>query len=271
MSDAVWTGLETWGAVCVPPWQETAQTWERARRMGAWFGVRTVRRKNRSFARILREEGVTAVLVADAEPTWYHAQDLQHAFRFHPGMAWLRLQAMEQGRADRLLTAAGIAPGDTVLDATLGMGVDALVLAAGVSDTGRVVACESSFVLARTFTWAIRERHGYEPRLAKALARIEVQECEHGEWLSSLPDDSVDVVYFDPMFRRAPDRTTPLDVIRPFASPQPLSDRAWREACRVARKAVVLKERPRSGEFERFGILPDKPSARFAYGVWRKR
>ncbi len=239
--------------------------------MGAWFGVRTVHRKNRSLSRIFCEEHVEVVLVADVQPTWYHVRDPEHPFRFHPGMGLLRLQAMERGEQDRLLAAANIQPGDSVLDATLGLGVDALVLAAGVRDEGHVLACESSWVLARTFVWALQHRFEYEPLVAEALARVQVHEADHLEVLAKLPDESVDVVYFDPMFRKPTDKTTPLDAIRPFAEPQPLREDAWRQAQRVARRAVVMKERPGSGEFDRFGLVPDKRRGRFAYGVWRKR
>ncbi|MBX5437867.1 MAG: hypothetical protein IRZ33_11770, partial [Alicyclobacillaceae bacterium] len=108
------------------------------------------------------------------------------------------------------------------------------------------------------------------PVLAELFPRIQVIVGDHADVLAAMAADSVDVVVFDPMFRKPPGRPTAMDPVRVFANPSPLSARAWAEAKRVARRCVVLKERPGSGEFERFGLVPDKPRGRFAFGAWCK-
>jgi 16S rRNA (guanine1516-N2)-methyltransferase len=271
LSDLTWASVRPNHAVCTSPWQENDESVAEARAMAAWFGCRYVSRRRRSIHRLLADERAQAVLVAEKRPVWYHRAEPNRPLFFHPGMALLRMQKLERGESDRLLRVAGIRAGDVILDATLGLGADALVMAHAVGERGRVVACESSWVLARTFAWTVAHASSQPSLVAAALARIEVVAKPHLDVLQSLPDDAVDVVYFDPMFRTPTGRPNALDPLRPWANPDPLTMMAWQEAQRVARRAVVLKERPQSGEFERFGLVPDKPKGRFAYGVWRKR
>ncbi|GMA48885.1 hypothetical protein GCM10025857_02420 [Alicyclobacillus contaminans] len=177
-----------------------------------------------------------------------------------------------RGQRDRLVRVARIGRGDVVLDATFGLAVDSLVLAAAVGDTGRVLACDSSWLLVRLFQYAQRYEGHLYPSLQPLLARIEAHCGDHVAVLQQMSDNAVDVVYFDPMFRHPlHNPSSDLESVRGLANPAPLAHDAWREALRVARRAVVLKERPDSGEFERFHLHPDKPRAKFAYGVaWKE-
>jgi hypothetical protein len=83
-----------------------------------------------------------------------------------------------------------------------------------------------------------------------------------------LPDRSVDIVYFDPMFRRPVLSSSALRPLRSQAEERPLSEAAVREAVRVARRRVVLKDHRDSGEFERLGFVRRRvSSSKVAYGV----
>ncbi|MCL6593484.1 MAG: class I SAM-dependent methyltransferase, partial [Alicyclobacillus sp.] len=188
--------------ICTTPWQATATAWQRAEAMAAWFQARLVPRQQRNIETLLATEDAETLVVAEELPHLYHRSAPGQPLFFHPGLACQRLRVLRRGGIDRLLQAARIRPGDVVVDATLGAGVDALVLAYGVGCSGKVWALESSWVLARVFQYAQRcHGHGYRD-IAELLPRIQVHIGDHTAWLAALPDDSVDVVLFDPMFRR---------------------------------------------------------------------
>ncbi|MCL6453401.1 MAG: class I SAM-dependent methyltransferase [Alicyclobacillus sp.] len=257
--------------ICSTPWQVTPAARAHAAELAAWFRCRMVERRDRSVARLLAEEDAEVLVVADTPPKLYHVRQPDRALFFHPGMAMQRIERMRAGWADRLVAAAHIQPGDVVVDATLGAGSDTLVLAEAVGPSGRVVSFEVSTVLADLFRYAQAQAFAPYAPLAGLAERIRVVAEDHRTGLKGLPNDSADVVYVDPMFRAVRvGRSANMDDLRPFTRTDALSAAAVAEARRVCRRAVVVKERPGSGVFERFGLRPDKPRARFAYGVWQK-
>lgn len=56
-------------------------------------------------------------------------------------------------------------------------------------------------------------------------------------------------------------------MLKELADPNPLDPDSVREAVRVARKRVVLKERLMSGEFERLGFRVVKEASNHAFGI----
>lgn len=257
--------------VCTTPWNATPAARQRADQLSRWFTCPRVPRRNRSIDTLLQEERAEGVIVAESSPVLYHATCVDKPLFFHPGMAKTRLAALRRGNGDRLLRLAEVRPGDVVLDGTLGLGTDSVVFAHAVGAHGRVLAVESSWWLARLFQYAQTHTSGQPAWLCELLSRIEVHVAPHLHLLRQLPDRSVDVVYFDPMFR-SPVRTatTQVEPIRPWADVSALTPEVVREAQRVTRRCVIVKERPTSGEFQRLGLQPDKPRGTFAYGVWRK-
>ena len=90
--------------------------------------------------------------------------------------------------------------------------------------------------------------------LHAAMRRVEVRRADYEDFLRTLPDDSYDVVYFDPMFRHPLKDSVQLAPLRLLSESAPVSLSAVAEACRVARRRVVLKENSRSLEFARLGF-----------------
>jgi len=183
------------------------------------------------------------------------------SFRASPGMAFLRLLRARRGEKDPLLVHAAVKPGDEVLDATLGLGGDALV-AAGAG--ANVVGLEKDSVLA-AFTQAALRRltgHGREP-----ASRIQVIRADHRRWLREQRVRSFDVVLFDPMFRVPGDAGPLFDLLRDRADHQPLAPATLREAQRVARRGVLVKDSGRGEELQRLGLvpLPSRRSAAIAF------
>ena len=92
------------------------------------------------------------------------------------------------------------------------------------------------------------------PHILNAMRRVEVVNADCRDYLSTCAENSFDVVYFDPMFRRPIEKSSGLNPIRPLADSRPLTEEIVREACRVAKFRVVMKEHSGSTEFERLGF-----------------
>lgn len=191
------------------------------------------------------------------------------AFRASLGMAVLRLQRARLGEEDPLVRAAGLRPGDRVIDATLGLGGDAL-LASWATGTP-LFGLEASPLLA-AFTQASMLRPGGRGGLGDdaraAGARVEVHRCDHLELLRRLPDRSCEVVLFDPMFRAAGNAGPLFSLVRAEADHGALRAEALHEARRVATRGVLVKDGLPGAELVRLGLqlLPARRLPRFLFG-----
>ncbi len=182
--------------------------------------------------------------VAGSAPVWWH-----------PGLIGPRLAYPER---DAVARALDLRAGDTVVDATLGLGHDALVLAARGA---KVVALERVAPLL-WFTADGMWRH--YPALTR---RVSFVRADHGEWLRRAADDSADHVFLDPMFPPGRAGTSHnLAPLRGFAQGG-LGREVLDEARRVARRNVLLRLAP--GEALPPGARP-AGSRRVAYALWRR-
>ncbi|MDO0821321.1 class I SAM-dependent methyltransferase [Desulfosporosinus nitroreducens] len=185
---------------------------------------------------------------------------------FHPSMAVIRLLNLLRGGYDRYLDATQLRDGDSLIDATLGLGTDTLIGAWAVGKSGNVQAIEKSPILAAIvqdglnhFTKIIpgsksKDKQDTWYALTQAAQRIKVCCGEHRDYLSCIPDNSVDVVYFDPMFRNTCKKSDSIQPLHNWSNHSPLEHKSILEACRIARRRVVLKERKNSSEFQRLGF-----------------
>jgi SAM-dependent methyltransferase len=227
-------------------------------------------RGHRALPALLAGAGAEAALVLSPAAALLWIDGAAH--RWSPGMGFLRMKralARREGRPappserDPFLEAAGILPGDEVLDATLGLGADALVAAAACGPGGRVVGLEGSAALAAWVDEGLR-RLDVEP-----ARRVEVLAAGHLERLRALPSGRFDVVLFDPMFRHPREQPGGFDVVRRLADPRPLQAEAVAEARRVARRWVVVKDGAPGWDLARLGLTP-LPSARGAHRYYAR-
>ncbi|KNZ70837.1 hypothetical protein Tfer_0517 [Thermincola ferriacetica] len=173
---------------------------------------------------------------------------------FHPSMSKVRIKALQKGQNDPMLTAMDACPGDSVLDCTLGLGSDAIVASFAVGASGRVVGLESVPVIALIVRHGLQHYRDKNERINEAMRRIEVINADYLNYLKTLPDNSFDIVYFDPMFRKPMQKSSSMKPLRRWVNGDPLSMEAVNEAVRVATKRVVMKEGSSSGEFARLGF-----------------
>lgn len=188
---------------------------------------------------------------------------------FHPNMAHLRVKNLRFGQGDRMVEALGLTRGMSVLDCTLGLGADAIVESFAVGPEGSIMALESEPLIEAVISYGLAHVLAENWPMQEAMRGIRTACTEALPYLRTQPDSSVDVVYFDPMFRHPLGASKGMEPLRSLANPAPLTPETVREACRVARKRVVLKENARSLEFERLGF-PKITGGRYSkihYGV----
>ncbi|GIQ67672.1 class I SAM-dependent methyltransferase [Xylanibacillus composti] len=197
----------------------------------------------------------------------YSSKEGQPLF-FHPNMAYVRLQRVVRGGHDPLLKAVQAESGDHIVDCTAGFAADAIMLAHAVGPRGSVTALESAREMYILVKEGLRSYTSDWPELQEAMSRIQLQHADYAQWLRSRPDDSCDMIYFDPMFEQPVEASASISPLRALANPAPLDLSSVQEACRVARKRVVLKDRKGSGAFDRLGFsLTGTSSNQVAYGV----
>lgn len=193
-------------------------------------------------------------------------RDAHGALRFSPGMAMLRIKRIDAGHPldDQVIKLGELRPGDVVLDGTLGLGADALVCAKAVGPSGRVIGVEQSLPL-----FALVSEGVGGPLPFTGMAPIACVHGLAGEVLAGMGDASVDVVLFDPMFELPKKASPAFEILRRYASFEPLTPATLGQARRVARRWVLVK----SGRFTRLlaelGLQPE-PGSRSADVRWAR-
>ncbi len=219
-------------------------------KMAPWFGAEVHPRRPAPKDRVglvLNADAVRLCVPGLPPLTW------------HPGTAYLRLRDGD-GPLPRVM---GLRPGETVLDATLGLGHDTLVLAHAQA---HVLGLDTVAPLLFFTLDGIRR---FAPTLSR---RVTVRRAEHGRWLREAPSRSVDHIYLDPMFPPAlGSQSHTLSVLRALATGRRPTASILRDACRVARRNVVMKLAPSEPPLWVPGL--PKPhvegSKRVHFGVWR--
>jgi 16S rRNA (guanine1516-N2)-methyltransferase len=229
--------------------------------LAARFGLRAEPRAGRALSRVLAEAAGAPVLVLAARRADLHVGG--RVFRASAGMAFLRMLRARKGEIDPLVGAAGLRAGDRVLDATLGLGGDALLAAQATG--APVLGLEKDGLLAAFTQAGLRRlpRHGVEP-----ARLVNVMRVDHRAFLREQPAGTFDVVLLDPMFRRAGDAAPLFDLLRARAEHDALTLETLRLAQRVARRGVLVKDAAPGFELGRLGLVPrlTRRSAAIAFG-----
>ncbi|HEY2493518.1 MAG TPA: class I SAM-dependent methyltransferase [Paenibacillus sp.] len=239
----------------------------RAKALSVLTGFTYVPRRNTSLSKLVQAHSDSIVLVVLENG----ARLVRPGFptmEYHPSMGFVRAKRLLKGEPDPMVEAAGMVTGDTVLDCTAGLGSDALVFAVKGGSEGKVIAIESSEHLSTLLTEGLRHYVTGVEEVNKAMRRIEVRLGHHLDILQEMADNSVDIVYFDPMFREPIMDSAAINPLREFANSDALSLAVIEEAKRVARKSILLKEKWGSPEFERLGFkMQERSHSKITYGV----
>jgi len=222
-----------------------------------------------SVTKLMQRYRCSAMLVAtEHELRLYDSQHATKPLVYHPSMAYVKLKAMLNGRSEHLLELSDCCEGAIVFDCTAGLCSDSLIFSMGVGASGKVIALESQQLLYIVVREGLQHYKAEVPQIQQAMRRIQLENIHHADYLAALDDNSVDIVYFDPMFRQPLHDSSAIGSIRELANHDALSIEVITQAKRVARKCVLLKEHSRSDEFERLGFTrcDDGQADRVAYG-----
>lgn len=208
------------------------------------------------------------VLVVGKNRIEIHPIGSEEPLFFHPNSSMFRIKRLMSGDYDPFIQISGLELGSTILDCTLGLGSDSIVASYIVGDTGKVTAVEGSKYLYYLLKVGLRSWDSGIKPINIAMANIHVTNDTYLNYLSNCPDNSYDVVYFDPMFEEMIEESDGLQGLRQFAIHHKLTIEAVNEAQRVARYRVILKGHWKNNQFKQFGFKVHKrKSSKFHFGV----
>lgn len=231
------------------------QVVQRAQQIARQLNVAYVERQKKSIGQLLKETSFLVVVYKEKMVV----ESASGSFFFHPDTAILRIKASR----DPLLDLVG-SPRQRILDCTMGLATDSLVLAsAGHS----VTALESSALIHLIVSQGLAQTDCRHARIQSAMQSLRTICTDSLSFLRRAETHSYDVVYFDPMFVEAIPESQNLAGLTPLANNQGLSEDLLQEAKRVARKKIILKGHFRDTSFERLGFKRlVRPNQKFHYG-----
>ncbi|PSL41899.1 putative SAM-dependent methyltransferase [Planomicrobium soli] len=251
-------------SVVTTAYRPTDGSRKKAEEVSSELAIPFIERNKRSVEKLHEVLG-SDVLVAAKERLEFYPLGISEPFFFHPNSSAFRTKRLIAN--DPLIEVSGLQAGDSFVDCTLGMASDSIVASQWIGEEGIVVGCEAH----ETIAYVIKKGlalYDKMPHLIDAMRRIQVIHTKAVDYLTSQPDDSVDVVYMDPMFTEEIVEASNFVPIRATANTSQLTDAWVEQAIRIARKSVVLKAHFRSTDFEKFGFQRRiRPNTKFHYGV----
>ncbi|WP_409251101.1 class I SAM-dependent methyltransferase [Bacillus sp. SCS-153A] len=215
----------------------------------------------------LRERYSEDILVVGKERLELFSADSDEPFFFHPNSASFRIKRILKGEEDPFIQTTGLKTGMRLLDCTMGMASDSIIASHAVGPAGKVIGIEASKAVFFIIKEGLKKWDSGVKEMDEAMGRIEAVHSTALDFLKSAENDSMDVVYFDPMFGDPLETSAGINPLRKWAYYNPLDEEIIEEAKRVAKHRVVLKEHYDSPMFEKLGFKVERrPSAKFQYG-----
>lgn len=199
------------------------------------------------------------------------ATDGKTRLEFHLQMAKLRALNWERKRQDHFADLLHEVSPERFLDATFGRGSDAIMAAYTLPENVEIIALEKSFPVYAVGRDGLRSMQVPEAAaLTAALRRIHLLHADVSDYLKKQPDNRFDVIYFDFMFHHTVSQTNNLADLRIFAAQSGLDEILWEDAKRVAKKRIIVKNRPFASWFKTHPptFLRGGTYSRVVYGVW---
>lgn len=224
----------------------------RAQKIAAFLNTKYVPRRKEGISKIKERYNADVALVVKSNQLILDLPEGE--MFFHPNMAQVRIKRLRYGGNDNMLDAMQVEKGMKILDCTLGFAADAIVSSYGVGESGKVIGLEVNPLISLVVKEGLKTYLPTNYDLKAAMNNIEVINQDYLSFLKAQPDNSFDIVYFDPMFRHALLDSKNLSPLRQLADNRPVSPEAIEQAKRVAKYRVVFKENSRSLEFARLGF-----------------
>ncbi|WP_416150869.1 class I SAM-dependent methyltransferase [Salipaludibacillus sp. HK11] len=253
--------------IITTPGRPTIQVKTKAKQLAKQWKLRFEERNKRSVQSMM-EQYKTTIFVVRSLRVEAHRIGEPHPFFFHPNAAMFRAKRWYYHEDDPFVSTCQIERGDIYVDATLGLASDAQLASMAVGEEGKVIGLEASPIIATLVHEGLASYESNFQPLNEAMRQIDVVNIEHTDWMRAEADDSVDIVYFDPMFEAEVKKSDGFQALREYSSRPTLTDEVINEAKRIAKKRIVLKDHFRSTRFESLGFkVLNRPSATYHFGV----
>ncbi len=213
-----------------------------AQDLAAELQVPFVARLGRPLPQVFAASEAARLVIAGADHLRLKDRETGTEYYFHPNMFLIRGANVLRGEPDHFLQATSLGSGDSLLDCTLGFASEAALASLVVGESGQVLGLESVPELAAAARIGLRDFPMPDSALGAALRRVQVAAADYRTYLRGCDARSFDVIYFDPFFdKRLTGSEASVSPLFVFGNPAPLDPDAVREACRVARRRVVIK------------------------------
>jgi len=193
-------------------------------------------------------------------------------FFFHPSMAKVRMKNIQKGLKDHLIECLQLTGDEIILDTTLGLGTEAILMASFL-DSGTVIGLEAStpiFVVVRD---GLANHRAKENWINTAMRKIQVIHADFKQFLRSCEENSYDIVYCDPMFENPVFESSSMNPLRPFAVYDTINADDVDQMFKVAKRRIVLKAHAKDSLFRRIPVdkIFGSRRSQVFYGVIEKK
>lgn len=257
------------GAIVTTAQKASLQEQEKARLAADLLGIPYVNRRRDSLSKIKAAHNEADILIMSQDgPTLYTGEKVMH--KFHLSMAQLRIIAYDRGDVEHLLVAIGDEPVESFLDCTSGLCSDSLMVSYGHPEIQRFIALEGNPLLAYISNYGCRHFVHESQSVTNALRRIQLCAMRYEQFLKNAKDKTFDIVYFDPMFEVPVKESPQFLALRGHIVESSLTQAMLEEAKRVARRKVIVKERPFATIFKEWPptYIQGGQYSKVAYGVY---
>lgn len=153
---------------------------------------------------------------------------------------------------------------DTIIDATMGLARDSIVLS---YYNYKVTAVEENKIIHYIVDEGLKNYNSGNDKIDNAMRKIETINMSSYDYLKQCKDNSYDIVYFDPMFSEEIKESENLIALENLAKKERLTTTLLKEAIRVAKKRVIVKAHFRDEVFDDYNFTRiTRKNTKFHYG-----
>ena len=241
---------------------------EKAQALAEELGIPFAERENKGISYLIKKYELDCMFVEEDESLKVIRSDGE-VLSHHYGMAAPRIRQIAKKQDITFPEIADVKEGDRVLDCTMGMASDALVLAYLTGKEGSVTSLESSPVIYAVTSYGLDQMsQKVNPLpLRESAGRIKPVFTNYETYLNNCDDNMFDIVYFDPMFEEPIYASSGIAPLRRDADYTPLKQEILQEALRVARKRVVVKHKEGTLKQLSFDTRMGGKYSAIAYGI----
>lgn len=139
----------------------------------------------------------------------------------------------------------------SVLDCTMGLAGDSILL----SYYGHnVTSIEKNKIIHLITSTGLKNYISPDEEINKAMREITTFNCNCIDYLKRTPDNTFDIIYFDPMFSHDITESNNLDGITPLADTTFPYEEFLQEATRVGKDKIIIKAHFKDNIFEKYNF-----------------